>query len=505
MSVRSSSAGGPAPPGRDPTDEARRRLERLPADRLAEVAARFARRAAEDGLYVLRAGGEPAEGAASTPTRPARVPIPPLLTPVLPDGEAPGAARDLLEAVLLVARAILSGRHAEPAAMLAGFTPLERDCIRDGWRDAERVASARVDFLREAGGALAALELNTTIPAMQGYSDIVSRAFVTEVAPALGSPPAAVREALDRLPSNVDELRRSLLAHAAETGSGRPGRVALLARRYDAQTGELTWIAARFRDAGLDPVIVSPDDFFEKGPYDLVYRHLFARRVEAGHPIEAVFRAPRRFGMWNPVNGHLEVKGMLALVSTAAADPSAAAALGLPDDLLARLRGVVPWSRILRAGSTTGPDGEAIPDLVAWSAANAGALVLKRSWEYGGRGVFLAEDFRERAIAERLSALVGRPIEDWGSLVRFAAADTTDCWIVQRRIRPARRRHLRAAASGPVWEELITDVSAFAGHGASFAPTGQTARASASPVVNIVSGGGMAPIVPRGILERLLA
>ena len=68
---------------------------------------------------------------------------------------------------------------------------------------------------------------------------------------------------------------------------------------------------------------VSPDDFFAKQPFDLVYRHLFARRIQAGHPLEEVFRDPQRFGLWNPVNAHLEIKAMLSAPHRAAARPDA--------------------------------------------------------------------------------------------------------------------------------------------------------------------------------------
>lgn len=478
--------------------EVTRRLDALAPARLAEVARAFADRADRDGLHVVRP--DEAGGFRSTP-------IPPLLTPVVPDPDAAPAARALLACVVRTARALLDGRPDPPRRfdLFAGFTPLERECVLRGWRDAERVAHARVDYLRDADGRLRALEVNATIPAMAGYSDIVARAWVREVAPALGAAPEAITAALARLPSNVDDLRRSLLAQAAETGAGRPGRWALLARANDPQDGELAWVAARFREAGLDPVRVTPEDFFANAPYDLVYRHLFARRLPEGHPLEPVFRDPRANALWNPVNAHLEVKGMLALVHEAAADADLARAWGHAEEDLAIARRVLPWTRLLQTGPTTGPEGERLASLPDWVAAHPALLILKRSWDYGGRSVFMAEDLESDRGTGRMQESTGRHFESWEALVRFAAADPQGDWIVQQRIHPARARHLRVVDGNPEWSELVTDLSAFTAHGAAFVPDGLTCRASASPIVNIVSGGGMAPILAPDVLDTLLA
>jgi hypothetical protein len=484
----------------DLLDLVRARLEALPSEKMGEVARQYARTVSDAGLHVVRTEEGPGtpSGAATV------VPIPPLLTPVLPDLDAALAAKALLDAVIATARAIFTGRVAEPAGLFTGLTPLEDAMVRSNWRETERVASARVDFLRGDDRRLYALEVNATIPAMQGYSDIVARGFVQNVAPALGATPAAVDAALAMLPSNVDDLRLSLLAHAQETGAGRPGRWAMLARHNDSQDGELAYIAARWREAGLAPVRVTPEDFFEQGPYDLVYRHMFARRIPAGHPLEEVFRNARRHALWNPINAHLEIKGMLALVSAAGADPTLADALDLSAASREAAARALPWTRLLQSGDTTDPSGKRIADIAAFASASPQEVILKRSWDYGGRSVFLAEDFEEAKGLARLQGLAGRPIRKWADLVKFAASDPSGLWIVQQRIRPPRRRHLRVVEGQPSWGDLVTDVSAFSGAGAKFHPSGLTSRAAGGPVVNIVSGGGMAPIIPAAVLRTLL-
>lgn len=476
-------------------DEVRRRLEALPPARLDDVARTFGEAVRDEGLHVVKA-----DGGALT-----RVPIPPLLTPVLPDPDAAPAAKKLLAGVVQVARAIFEKRIEAPAGLLKGLTAFEDRCIREGWKHAERVASSRVDYLHDAEGRLLALEVNATIPAMQAYSDIAASGWVRFVAPAIGATPEAIAKALADLPSNVDDLRRTLLAASAENGRPAPRRVAILARENDSQDGELSAIAKRFADAGLEPLRVTPETFFAGAPYDLVYRHLFARRLAPGDPLEAVFREPAKSNLWNPVNGHLEIKGMLALLSTAASDRDFAKRAAVEESVLEAAGRFVPWTRLLLPGPSAGPDGARLADLPAFVAANPSAVILKRSWDYGGRSVFLEEDFgRGSSATARVEAATGRTLGSWDELVRFAATDPSGDWIVQSRVRPKKRRHLRVADGRPEWGELVTDVSAFTAHGGTFAPSGLTARAAGGLVVNIVSGGGMAPIIPGPILRRLL-
>ncbi|HVO31162.1 MAG TPA: hypothetical protein VMV18_10510, partial [bacterium] len=143
------------------------------------------------------------------------------------------------------------------------------------------------------------------------------------------------------------------------------------------------------------------------------------------------------------------------------------------------------------------PDGAKTKDLSAFVAAHPEAIVLKRSWDYGGRSVFLSEDFADadEKTRAKLAEATGRAISGWRDMVDFCIADAKGPWIAQARVHPARQRHCRVVDGEPVWSDLVTDVSAFSGAGAAFHPTGLTARAASGPVVNIVSGGGMAPIV----------
>src|SRR5438034_636139 len=98
-----------------------------------------------------------------------------------------------------------------PAARLHDW--LEARALAATWGEAERLATARVDYLVDEAGRPRALEVNATIPAMQGYSDIVAAAFLREVSRERGAPESLAAALLDENGRNADMLLDSLLAH----------------------------------------------------------------------------------------------------------------------------------------------------------------------------------------------------------------------------------------------------------------------------------------------------
>jgi hypothetical protein len=238
---------------------------------------------------------------------------------------------------------------------------------------------------------------------------------------------------------------------------------------------------------------------------DLIYRHVFARRLDPQSTFARICLDPDRHHVLNPLASHLEVKGMLGLLSSAAAPDGAADAdgMGLTTDERAAIARAVPWTRVLSRDATRGPGGEAIADLAAWTRAHAGAVVLKRSWDYGGRSVFLGADF-DAAAAERLRALFPDAPPTWEALVDHALADS-DAWVVQELVVAARTPCLRVGSDGRAEpRELYLDLSAYTNLGADPAPTGGAVRGSENRIVNILGGGGLAPLLRAPVLEALL-
>src|SRR5437868_3261903 len=129
-------------------------LDSLPAEQRNALARRYAAASAEGGATVHRPGGQV-------------VAIPPLLTPEsLRADELAAVERNAHVLVSALARLtgwLMSGPGAALRERLfRSFTPLEAEALAAGWRDAERLATARVDYLLDENGVPRALEVNAT-------------------------------------------------------------------------------------------------------------------------------------------------------------------------------------------------------------------------------------------------------------------------------------------------------------------------------------------------------
>jgi hypothetical protein len=472
-------------------------LEGLTPSALAELGRAFAERARRGGAYVVRPDGS-------------EVAIPAILTPVvLPRARMAAAsadARRLLAGLATLTVWLMETDDAAPLRqrLFGAFTPLEAEGLRRTYRAAEQLATARVDFLVDADGELKALEMNATIPAMQGYSDAVAEAWLTELAAKKNLDPAPLIEANGR---NADDLLASLVAHHLSAGGPRAEglHIAIVARPGDAQRGELDHYARRWSALGHSAVVVTPADVCVDGGVakaagqvpDLFYRHIFARRLDGESDFARMLLEPRRFRVFNPIASHLEVKGMLALLSQAASDPLLAGQAHLDDDVIGAVRRVVPWTRVVAPGATIGPDGERIEDLPAFIRAEGERLVLKRSWDYGGKSVFLGAELD----VERAREVTGA--DTWSAIVDHALR-AEDAWVVQALVRAPTRRMLRVDDSGLETHDLYVDLSAYTNLGDAPPPRGGAVRAARSRIVNILGGGGMAPLITEDVAAQLL-
>jgi hypothetical protein len=428
-----------------------------------------------------------------------RRPIPIGAIPVVID-DAEVEARNRIAALLVAAtskaaRWRLAG--AERAATLAALSPAEQRLVLATAGRPTDVAVARVDFLGSA-----ALEVNATIPAMQGYSDIAAASWLEQYAPA----------------SDLDDLRRrngrnsaalldALLALHAAARSGPPERIGLLCRRGDSQLSEIVHLQRSFSAAGHDCAIVHPDELELAHGYllhrgarlSLVYRHLFLHRLDAAPSaaVEAAITQPAGYGtlLLNGPAPHLEMKSTLALLSAAASDDAGANRLQLTQEERRAVATHVPWTRRLaQLDARERAEVEATPD----------RFVLKRSWSYGGHDVFVGRardsaEFRERSRRSFADA------RDWVELCRAAADDLRgDGFIVQRAVEASRAPQLLCTPAGVQRGEVVTDYAAYATLGATPAWTG-VCRAAASDIVNIVGGGGVVPLLRRSVAERVLS
>jgi hypothetical protein len=485
-------------------DRFRAWLSTLPVEKRRALARAYADSARARGVVVVKPDGS-------------EVAIPPLLSPAAIDrarmaGVSADAGRILSSLVRLTASLMTGDEHAALRKKLFGsFTPLEALGLERTWRDAAQLATARVDFLVDTAGRARALEVNTTIPAMQGYADCIAEAFLREVARARGLDERRADELVARNGRNTDELLASLIAHYRRLGGTRDEGlvIALVARRGDAQRGELEHYVQRWRALGHDAYLAAPDEVRldgdralvqERAP-DLIYRHIFARRLQPDEPFARVLLEPARHRVLNPMASHLEVKALLALAS----DSVRSNRFPLDDDERAALQRSVPWTRVLEARAGHAPDGSAVGDLVAFTRGERDRLVLKRSWDYGGKSVFLGAELDGEASQARMRALTGSErVRTWDQLIDFALADR-DAWVVQELVHAERTPQLRVEDGDVVERSLYGDLNAYTCTGAAPRPSGGAVRASESRIVNILGGGGLAPLVRSDVLDLLLA
>ena len=435
---------------------------------LLRVGRAAARRAWAEGMTVLRPDG-------------VVVPIPLVAEPeVLSRAALAAAAREaqaILSGAVKLARTLLaSGDARDRAALVEPFSGLEAEAMARLFDAPLPVMVARVDFLvPQAGGAPRALELNATIPAMPAYADLAAFSWLRAAARERGLSPRAERALVARCGSHMERLREALVAvHRARGGTRERPSIAVVSRPADAQVGELTRLVAHLRQMGHEAAHLVPAEC-EPERWDVLYRHVWAHRVDPAAPFARALRDPARFVLVNPVNGLLEAKALFARLSECAEDAALAARAGLDaDERAAAAR--LPWTRRL--------DAALAPRLVA----EREAFVLKRSWDYGGKSVHLGAETAPEA---------------WARVVAEAASDARGGgFVAQERIFAVRKPATRIAPEGVTHGELYRDLSTYCGLGPS-RPDGSVVRAAASPIVNILGGGGLAPVLPADVVEAL--
>ena len=415
-------------------------------------------------------------------------------------------AAHLASATLKMSRAVLANpERAE--LVLGGLSPLEKGFAATTFEQLETLVTTRVDFF--VSDTVSALEVNATIPAMQGYSDIAANTFLEVVGRTWGAPDHVIAGWQSRNGSNTMALYRALLSGYAQVRPGKtPGRIALLSRRNDAQLTEQKYLLERFREWGAEADIVHPDELSgsdavmaDGKEYDLVYRHLFIRRLEepdmkGADYVKALLAEPNgtRAVVLNPPASQVEVKAVFALLSQALEDKALAKEAKLSDVELEAIKQSVPWTRPFR--------GEA---LTAEVIADPDRFVLKRSWDYGGRAVFVGRTRSEPGFAERTRAAYGEVL-DWNALCLRAAADPVGGgFVVQQVIDIHPEEHLLCSGPAQIPTQLYVDFSAYASVGLDSQPKwGGVCRGSISHIVNIVGGGGVLPLITSDVAKSLL-
>lgn len=443
-------------------------------------------------------------------------PIPVTATPIIIDSielrRRAQLSTLLSSAGFKMAKAVLDGPDRQ---LLAGaLSPVERELADKTFRQIERLATTRVDYF-VSGSKAWALEINATIPAMQGYSDIAANTFIEVVGKHLGMKNHHIAGLMAKNGSNALALYRALADGYARERKGLPQRIALLCRRNDAQISELRYLAERFTEFGSEAEVVFPDELSgddevrARGKtFDMVYRHLFARRLEeidAPYVRQLFGELPgRRAVLLNPPASQVEVKTTFALLSQALEQKELARQASLTEQELMAIREAVPWTRPFRRGATQDPSGERVDDLVARVASEPARFVLKRAWDYGGKTVFIGASHEHESFAERVKATYGTALS-WAELCARAAEDRVGGgYIVQELVATEPEEHLLCSERGLTTESLYVDFSAYGSVGLEKTPQwGGVCRGSISRIVNILAGGGVLPLITSEVAESL--
>jgi hypothetical protein len=370
-----------------------------------------------------------------------------------------------------------------------GLTGLEREAASAPSASTWGHATIRLDLFWE-GDALKIIEANCTIPAMQAYSDLVRAAWG-----ATAGIPDAELNALGRW--NTPDLLDSLLSlYRHHGGSAARPRLAIFHREGDSQLAELLHFEKSWQER-CDVVRVTPESLSHQD-YDLFYRHIFAHRVQNDVAIAAFLRDWRKVRMFNPVSAHYEVKAFLAVVSSVAENDALAASIGLSASQRHAVQRRVPWTCLMASllpGTKFFPCEKSRDDILRhWDH-----YVFKSSSGYGGHAVFIGSEWHTPATQERLRALLAipGPVSEKDFLA-WVARPESGTWVIQQRV-SGRRHHSEVITSARDIIEVdgYVDASVFLNTGPVPLCGGGVSRFASGPVVNIGTGGGLAPFLVR--------
>ena len=440
--------------------------------------------AERDALAALAQRDASARGLLRGPTD-----IPLVLSPAsLPRSELAAlgrAARLLVSALVKVSRDLIDRRPQRAGLLFSHLSPLELTALRTRSREGEELLVARVDWFVDRQHRPRALEVNSTIPAMQVYSDAAAAGWLDAF---LAGTPALAEELAANNPGNAAWLIDNLLAAAKDAGRGDPHLpfpkgllLQILHREGDPQITELQGLVERLRARGVEAETVTPATVKLDGDVRRVlYRHLFARHVEAGTELGRAFLDPRKHGMWNRVNGWLETKGLLAELS-AHVDGCAERSPLLTDQELACVREFLPWTRIL---------DDARPERLG----DGDQIVLKRSHDYGGKSVVIGREAGPAAFARAVESARREPPGTWVAQ-QLVDAPASERWFCG---------HWPDGELSAQRASLHLDISTYASLLPGTRDGGSVVRAAPGLVVNIVGGGGVAPLFADDVLEAAL-
>lgn len=398
--------------------------------------------------------------------------------------------------------------------LTSGLSPKEQHFAKLNGKSLTQLATTRVDYIGE-GKHRRALELNATIPAMQGYSDIAVQSFLKGIGSHLNLNISELDEMILKNGENAKALLLSLLQGYQEWSNKPhpfPRNIAILCRKNDSQLGELRYLEKKFSQWGVETHVIHPSDLeksrdnhqiIAKGiRFDMVYRHLFVRRLEELNP-EEEYLLTNLFEksitgevlILNPPSSQIEVKSLFALLSESMENSTLSKQLNLSDNDLMMLTEIIPWTRIF-SGDNVFKKVISAPE----------EFVLKRSWDYGGRAVFIGKEEHLPSFQDRARQIwphMKNP--NWQTVCEMAINDDrSGGFIVQRAIPISSEKHMFCIGNEIQELDVYVDFSMYGTAGIHQSiPWQGVCRASVSTIVNIMGGGGLVPVLQYEVAKKL--
>jgi uncharacterized circularly permuted ATP-grasp superfamily protein len=326
-------------------------------------------------------------------------------------GEALISAVDRMLRLALASPQLLSRMQLFPAEkMLASIDP--------GYEMSE--VSAQLDLQIE-NGSLHVLEYNADALTGAAWSEGLSDLFYD-------APPVKEfrrRYNLTRIGGKKPFLHALLKAYKAYGGAKKPN-IAILEFRDPTGRSEYEIYRDYFRAEGYETEIVSPEHLeyrngvLRSGTFDidLIYRRIsaqeFLMRFTLSHPLVQAYR-DHKVCIVNSFRSELShKKAMFALLT----DETLTAKFPLHERKA--IREHLPWTRVVKAGSTMGRDEVVIPDLVEYIRQNRDKLILRPNDDYSDLHSYIGYEHDEGA---------------WSRALREAQRSP---YVVQEHVKPAR-------------------------------------------------------------------
>lgn len=282
---------------------------------------------------------------------------------------------------------------------------------------------------------------------------------------------------------DLRELFMHELHDQARLMQRRGGAIALIDPKFVMEgANEQDALQTFYRAQGLPVFHADPSELTMKGdevlyegtPIDICYRDYELRDIIAlaadgvdVTPLKHLFKTNR---MISSMAGDFDHKSGFEILT----DPNWAKYFS-PDQQEVFQRHVL-WTRLLREGMTTGPEGWPV-DLIEYTRRNRDRLVIKPNRSYGGTGVHIGHTMEQN---------------EWDAAIQQALTELNPGWVVQKMARLNVAEFPVVDADGTVHMSPFYFVLGFAATKRGLSILG---RASQRQVVNVAQRGGMCTVL----------